>query len=239
MDDNTSAKDILKDEINYLKKISSYFNYDDIKKLLKEKKNQITNSSLKVYLHSLQKDKVIFDAGKGWYSSIEKQFDLDKEPIEDIIKDINQKLPLLSFSCWSTAQLNSFTHHILSKFITFIYTDSDYIRNTAEMLRGAGYNVYENPNKAEIEKQFSLIDKTVIIRPSISKQPDNKKNDAPTEKILVDFLIENQKLNIMEESEAGNVVKNVLISGRIKMSTLISYSKRRKCELPGKLTKSN
>ncbi|MBU8849336.1 MAG: hypothetical protein KOO64_07305 [Desulfobacterales bacterium] len=222
-----------------LKKFSPYFNYDDIKKLLKEKKIQITNSSLKVYLHSLTKNKIIFDAGKGWYSSIEKQFDLDKEPIEDIIKDINQKLPLLSFSCWSTAQLNSFTHHIMSKFITFIHTDSDYISNTAEMLRGTGYNVYENPNKAEIEKQFSLIDKTVIIRPLISKQPDNNKNDAPIEKILVDFLIENKKLNIMEESEAGNVVKNVLISGRINLSALISYSKRRKCELPGKLTKSN
>ena len=233
MDDNTSAKDILKDEINYLKKISSYFNYDDIKKLLKEKKNQITNSSLKVYLHSLQKDKVIFDAGKGWYSSIEKQFDLDKEPIEDIIKDINQKLPLLSFSCWSTAQLNSFTHHILSKFIIFVYTDSDYIRNTADILEEAGYSVYENPTKPEIAKFFKLNEKTVVLRPSITKQPENRKNFAPIEKILIDFLMENRDFKIMEKSEGEKVVKNALSSGRINMSALVSYSKRRKFEYPG------
>ena len=88
--------------------------------------------------------------------------------------------------------------------------DSDYIHNTAEALREVGYNVYENPNKTEIEKQFNLNDKTVIIRPLISKQPDNNKNVAPIEKILVDFLIENKKIKIMEDVEAKNVVKMCL-----------------------------
>ena len=230
--DDTSSKNILKKEINCLKKLSSYFKYDDVRNLLKEKKIQITSSTLKTYLHFLTKNKIIFDAGKGWYSSIEKQFDLDKELIEDIIKDINQKLPLLSFSCWSTAQLNSFTHHILSKFIIFVYTDSDYIKNTADILEEAGYSVYENPTKPEIAKFFKLNEKTVVLRPSITKQPENRKNFAPIEKILIDFLMENRNFKIMEKSEAKKVVKNALNSGRINMSALVSYSKRRKFEYP-------
>ena len=44
----------------------------------------------------------------------------------------------------------------------------------------------------------------------------------------MDFLIENEKIKIMEDIEAKNVVKNGLISGRINMSASISYSKRRK-----------
>jgi hypothetical protein len=229
---NEKLKYILVEQINYLKKINSYFNYDSIKKLLEEKKIQITNSTLKTYLHSFTKDKVIFDAGKGWYSSLEKEFELNIEPLKELRKILNQKLPLLSFSCWSTEQLNSFTHHIMSKFVTFVYTDSDYIRNVAVELRIAGYNVYENPNKAEIEKQFNLIDKTVIIRPSVSKQPDNNNNISPIEKIIVDFLVENRKLKIMEDSESVNVVKNAVNSGRVNMSSLYSYALRREIVVP-------
>ena len=172
-----------------LKKLSSYFSYDDVKSLLEKEKIQITNSTLKSYMHSFTKDKVIFDAGQSWYSSIEKQFELNKVPVKEIIETINQKLPLLPFSCWSTAQLNFYTHHILAKFITFVYTDSDYIRSTSEILMEAGYNVYANPNKTEIEKQFSLTANTVVVRPLVSKQPDNNENYAPVEKIIVDFLI--------------------------------------------------
>ena len=153
--------------------------------------------------------------------------------MEDIIKTINQKLPLLSFSCWSTEQLNSFTHHILSKFITFVYTDSDYIRNTAEILNDAGYNVYENPTKPEITKFFKPNKKTVVLRPSITKQPENRESYAPIEKTLIDFLMENRDFKIMEESEAERVVKNALISGRLNMSALVSYSKRRKFKYLG------
>lgn len=227
-----SAKNILREEINFLKKLNSYFKYDDVKKLLNEKKIQITNSTLKTYLHSLIKEKAIYDAGKGWYSSIEKQFELNKKPVEDITKTINHKLPLLSFSCWSTEQLNSFTHHILSKFITFVYTDSDYIKNTADILEGAGYSVYENPTKAEIAKLFKLNEKTVILRPSIFKQPENSDNCSSIEKILVDFLIENRKIRIMESSEAEQVVKNAINSGRLNISALFSYAKRRELVIP-------
>ncbi len=218
-----------------LKKLSSYFSYDDVKRLLEKEKIQITNSTLKSYLHSFTKDKVIFDAGQGWYSSIEKQFELNKAPVKEIIKTINQKLPLLPFSCWSTGQLNFFTHHILAKFITFVYTDSDYIRSTSEILKEAGYNVYGNPNKTEIERQFSLTANTIVVRPLVSKQPDNNENYAPIEKIIVDFLIENEKLKIMDTLEAENTVKKALISGRINMSAMLSYSKRRKYNLSDKI----
>ena len=230
---DASSKDIIIEEITSLKELSSYFSYDNVKKLLKEKNIPITNSTLKTYLHSFTKDKVIFDAGKGWYSSIEKQFELNKEPVKGIIKTINQKLPLLSFSCWSTEQLNSFTHHILSKFIIFVYTDSDYIRNTAEILNDAGYNsVYENPTKAEIAKLFKLNEKTVVLRPSIFKQPENSDNCSSIEKILVDFLIENRKFRIMENSEAEQVIKNAINSGRLNISSLFSYAKRRELVIP-------
>ena len=218
--------------IEQLKNKSAYFSYDDIKSLLEKEEIEITASSLKSYVFELIKEKIIFDAGKGWYSSIEKQFELNREPVKEIIKTISKKFPLLSFSCWSTEQLNSFTHHILSKFITFVYTDSDYIRNTAEALMDVGYSVYENPTKSEIAKFFKINEKTIVLRPSITKQPDNSENYAPIEKILIDFLMENRDFKIMEETEAEKVTEKARISGRINMSAMFSYSKRRKFRMP-------
>lgn len=227
-----SAKNILsKDILPGLKEAFPYFSFEDVKKLLTEKGTSITNSTLKTYLYMLKKEKKIFDAGNGWYSFIEKSFTLNAKPVRKVVKTIKQKLPLLPFSCWSTEQLNPFTHHVLSKFVTFVYIDSDFVKNVAESLREFGYNVYENPNKVEIEKQFHLTNQTIVIRPIITKQPCNNENTAPIEKILVDFLIENQKFKIMERSEAEKVVGLILVSGRINIATLFSYSKRRRLHI--------
>lgn len=179
----------------------------------------------------MKKEGIIYDAGKGWYSFLERSYELNIDPVKDIVKILRDIMPLLPFSCWSTEQLNSFTHHIMAKFVIFIYTDSDYMRNAASSLRDKGYNVYENPLKTEIKKQFEIGDRTVVIRPAISKQPTAEENISPVEKVLVDFLIENQKLSIMETSEAENAVVKAINSGRINISELYSYSNRRKLEI--------
>ena len=70
------------------------------------------------------------------------------------------------------------------------------------------------------------------MRPSISKQPENIDNCSSIEKILVDFLIENRKIRIMESAEAEQVVKNAINSGRVNISALFSYGKRRELVIP-------
>ena len=196
--------------------------------LLSEENIQITNSTTKTYLHTFTRDGVIFNAGKGWYSSIEKPFQLNKESVIEIIKTISKKYPLLTFSAWSTEQLNPFTHHIFSKFINFIYVDFDFIKIVADFLIESGYNAYENPTKTEITKYFRIDNKTVLLLPSIYNQPVGNEHFAPIEKILIDFLMENRNFDITELSEAEKVFKNVLTSGRVNISALFSYSKRRK-----------
>lgn len=228
-----TKKSGLKHEVvEKLKQQRSYFSYEEIQALLEKEKIEITPSSLKSYVFELTKNKVIFNAGKGWYSILEKDFILNKNPVQKVIRRIKKEFPLLEFSCWSTEQLNPFTHHLLAKFITFVYTDMDYISNTADILEKGGFSVFQNPTKQEIEKSFKITEKTVILRPAISKQPDKGDSFSPIEKILVDFLIENEKIGIMESSEAEDVVKAALNSGKINISGLYSYANRRKLHIP-------
>ncbi|MEA3391830.1 MAG: DUF6577 family protein [Candidatus Marinimicrobia bacterium] len=229
---STPKKLLLKTKVvEKLKQQKTYFSYEEIKALLEKEKIEITASSLKSYVHELTKNDIIYDAGKGWYSSIEKSFNLNIKPLQPIIRKIKKELPLLEFSCWSTEQLNSFTHHVLAKFVTFVYTDSDYINNTATVLEDAGYNVFKNPTKREIEKFFKISEKTVVLLPSISKQPQSNDNYASIEKILIDFLMENRHYKIMDASEAESVVINAVISAKINISSLFSYAKERKFQV--------
>jgi len=194
---------------------------------LKSKKRIVSNPTVNSYLHELKKEGIIFDAGKGWYSFLENPFSLYSEPVKPFVKIIKDGFPLLPFSCWSTQQLNSFTHHLLGKFVIFIYTDSDFMRNVSTFLKDTGYNVFENPIKAEVNKLFAVSENTVVIRPSVSKQPTSENHISPIEKILIDFVIENHKLSIMDLPESEFVIKSIIKSGRINISELISYAKRR------------
>lgn len=58
--------------IEKLKNQKTYFSYEEIKTLLEKEKIEITPSSLKSYVHELTQKKIIFDAGKGWYTTLEK-----------------------------------------------------------------------------------------------------------------------------------------------------------------------
>lgn len=219
---------LLNEVIPNMRKNFSYFSYLQINDLLLRKEITVTQATLKSYIFAAVKNNVIFDAGKSWYSAIGKKFFLNREPVEKIIETLKKTLPLLPFSCWSTEQINSFAHHLLSKHVIFVYVAPDYIRSVAETLKNAGYTVYENPRQAEIKKHFEISGKAVMVLPAITKQPESGGNAAPVEKILVDFLIENKKIKLIEEQEALRIVKNAVNSGIVNMASMISYAKRRK-----------
>jgi hypothetical protein len=225
------VKYLLLEEINKFKQQSNYFSIETIRDFLKTKKSTVPNPTINRYLHDFKKEGIVFDAGKGWYSFLENPFSLYSEPIKPFVQIIKESFPLLPFTCWSTQQLNSFTHHLLAKFIVFVYTDSDFMRNLSTFLKDKGYNVFENPIKSEIKKQFTMTENTIVIRPSITKQPTSENNISPIEKILIDFIIENKKLSIMDLPESEYVIKSIINSERINISELFSYAKRRNVDL--------
>jgi uncharacterized protein DUF6577 len=204
-----------------------YFSYNVIRNGMR-KETSITDSTLQTYLSREVSAGHIWSAGKGWYSKLEKEFLLNTEPVQEMIGLMKQKFPFLDCSCWSTEQVNSFTHHMLGKHITFVYVDSDAISTVHEILLDNGYNSYANPYKNVIEKVMRITQNTVLVRPSISLQPDAIDSCAPIEKILVDLMVENSKLSVMQKDELNLVIENILKSGRLNVAVLLFYMKRRK-----------
>jgi len=205
-----------------------YFYIKDLKKYFTEKGIKFRENSLKQQLYLLKKEEFIYSAGRGWYSNIQKEFELNIEPTEKIIKLLIEKFPLLEFSCWSTEQLKGFFHHLPSQFVTFIYTDKDFLSILRDFLTENNYNIYLNPSKIEAEKFIELKTKTIILRPSVSSRISKEKNLTKIEKILVDLFMEMKKISLIDKDEYIKIFSNIIFNYRINVAEIIDYAHNRK-----------
>ena len=205
-----------------------YFHINDLKKYFTEKGIKFEEDTLKKYLYLLKKNKVMYPAGRGWYSNIQKEFELNIKPTEKIVKLLIEKFPLLEFSCWSTEQLKGFFHHLPSQFITFIYADKDFLQSVKDFLMENDYTAYLNPYKIEAEKFVELKTKTIILRPYISSRVPKEKNKAKIEKVLVDLFMETKKISFIDKDEYTKIFSNIILNYRINMAEMLDYAHNRK-----------
>ena len=216
-------KDLLRNEIE--KKLNGnrrYFSREDLRDLIPEERLATLNR----YLVDFNKEGILYGAGRGWYSFVKQSFELDRQPIKKIVAAIEKKYPLLSFSVWSTEQLKSFAHHMLTRFVTFIYLDRDAMSGVFDFLKDSGYDVWLNPRGNDVRK-FTIEEKTAVIRPVITRERSSG-HLANIEKILVDLFVEASALNLIDEDEYYRILQNTLITGRIDIGALLNYAKRRK-----------
>lgn len=207
-----------------------YFHINDLKRYFTEKGIKFEEDTLKKYLYLFKKNKVIYPAGRGWYSNIQKAFELNIEPTEIIIKLLIEKFPLLEFSCWSTEQLKGFFHHLPSQFVTFVYTDKDFLSTLKDFLTENDYNIYLNPSKIEAEKFIKLKTKPIILRTSVSFRVSKEKNLTMIEKILIDLFIEMKKISLIDKEEYIKIISNIILDYRINMAEILDYAGRREAK---------
>ena len=220
-------KTIKEHVINYTKN-KHYFHINDLKKYFVERGIVFKEDSLKKTVYHLKKDKIIYGAGKGWYSTIKEEFKLDTKPIKKIVTLVKKKFPLLEFSCWSTEQIKGYFHHLPSQFVTFVHADKDFLQSLKDFLLDSGYNVYLNPRKREAEKYVELNKNTTILRPAVSYRKSKNNNWAKIEKILVDLFMETKKINLMDMEEYKKIMSNIVLAYRINIAELLDYAHNRK-----------
>ena len=204
----------------------TYFSIDELKRYLKSKYVDFTDETVKKYLYNIKHASHIHSAGRGWYSSLGESFQLDKKPIRSLVNGISRQFPLLSFSCWSTEQLKSYFRHLPAIFAIFVFSERDYLSTLFETLRKTEYHVFLDPTKIESRKSFVVEENTLILRPSISREPSDGKY-ATIEKILVDLSIESAKLALLGNSEYVNIFQEIVDRYRINIPMLLEYAGRR------------
>lgn len=223
----TDFKDLLKNEITKrLKENRRYFSREELCNFISEGGSSVQSGTLNRYLVDFNKEGVLYGAGRGWYSFIKESFKLEQRLVKRIVTTLEKKYPLLSFSVWSTEQLKSFAHHMLTRFAAFVYVDRDAMDGIYDFLKDSGYDVWLNPRGNDARK-FSIGEKTIVIRPVISRERSSG-HFADIEKILVDLFVEAAALNLMDEDEYYRIFGSVLMAGRVDIGALLNYAGRRK-----------
>jgi hypothetical protein len=67
-----------------------YFSLKAIRRDLKAHRITVQPATLPRYLHDLTKESLIFDAGRGWYSTLAEPFVLNRQPVQQLV-DLGQK----------------------------------------------------------------------------------------------------------------------------------------------------
>jgi hypothetical protein len=210
---------------------TTYFSMEGLRRFLAENHIDYKPNSLKQSLYRLRKESMIFSAGRGWYSTISKQYRLDKKPVNSLRVSIAEQFPLLSFSLWSTAQVKEFYHHLPSRFWTFIYTDADFLEPLGDFLVEKNHNLLVNPAGGGAVKysSFKKGDFTVL-RPEIKYRGKEGEYFKSIEKIMVDLFQERQKIDFLDLQEYEKVLSNLLTGYRINLAKLMDYAHNRKAK---------
>ena len=233
MKTSTSKKsDLFTDILSKLKEQTPYFSLAAVKRAVIEAETELADDTLREYMSEAMTSSIVADAGRGWYSHHTKPVSLDPKPVAKIIRDVKKAFPLLDFCCWSSVQFNPFAQHLIAHPTIFLYAESDTLETVAETLKESRWYAWANPGKVNAQRYVQPGEKTVVLRPSISKQPDSINKVAPIEKALVDLLIESQKLQLLDSSEVQRIIDNILCAGLLRASVLLGYAelKREKIE---------
>ena len=209
---------------------AAYFSHAEIRRFLARHRVPATAPTLRRYLHEAVAEGHIHDAGRRWYSRLETPFKLHREPVRGLVELLEKRFPLLGFSCWSTEQIASYGHLQLARFVAFVHTERDAMESVATALRDAGWQVWLHPTRQEAAKSFRTEEKTVVVRPAVSRAPVEGRF-AAVEKILVDVVAETRAMRLLDEGEYRRLVVNLAGRHRISVDTLAAYARRRGVEL--------
>ncbi len=206
-----------------------YFGLDALKQYLVKQKLTYAPETVNAYVSQMKRDGKIFSAGRGWYSSIAAPFEMDPEPVAALVADLGKRFPLLEFACWSTGQLNPYLHHTLGKPVPFVYVERDAMPSVFDGLEEMGYRAYLNPTRREAVKSFVVTDKTVVIRPVVTKAPVDG-HHARIEKLLVDLHVELETFPLLEPGEFREAAQSLMSQRRIDLAKLLMYAAQRRVD---------
>ncbi|ACD95129.1 DUF6577 family protein [Trichlorobacter lovleyi] len=217
-----------------LKVQSAYFSIDAVKRTLTADGIELADNSLRKYMSEAMATGIVVDAGRGWYSRHSRPVSLDPKPVANVIRDVKKVFPLLDFCCWSTVQFNPFALHLIAQPTTFLYAESDTLNSVADALRGIGWNAWANPVKNVVDQLLQPSEKTIVLRPTKTDQPNAKEHIAAIEKALVDLVIEANKLKLMDSAEVQRIIDTALGSGLLQLTVLFGYAEDLKKKIDSK-----
>ena len=202
----TTQKEGLFRRVKELSQATPYISFAQIKQAVRADKIAEKDDTLKEYISEAVKAGLIHNAGKGWYTRLTEKPELKPSVGDPLPSILSKRFPLLPHYAWSTQQVNPWMHHLLGKFVSFVYVDAEGAEDVCEYLRNNGWNVTYNPT-AKTGPDFVNREMSVIVR-GLRREIDPE-NEPRIEGLLVDLMIENSRLQLMDTAEFQQMATNL------------------------------
>jgi hypothetical protein len=229
-DASSSMKASLFCRLEELSGLRPYVSFQAVRAALEDSPLAAKSALLREYLSEAMEKKVIHDAGRGWYSSLETPAVLDPEattPLRDLLA---RRFPFLPHYVWSTRQVNPWMHHLLGKSVQFVQVESDGEDDVAAFLRNEGWNMVVNPT-AKTARDFAPGERSVVIRGI--RRPFDPATEPRVETVLVDLMLENSRLRLMDEGERQEMSRRLVTTHRVEMASLLARLGKHRLNLAG------
>ena len=183
-----------------------------------------THETILTYLRIWKQRKLIFPAGRGWYSIYPNALALKDDYVSPVVAYMRQRFPELDFRVWSTRQMLSYHHHLPMRYVTFVNVDRYGMRMVYDDLRKTklANDVACNPRSYDIPNLSRPTD-LIVVRPMtyMDAQEGGGGVHSP-EGVLVDYAIESERLMLTDAEEYKAVVTNALRDHRVNVSQIFS-----------------
>ena len=187
-----------------------------------------SNQLTKNYLQELKQAGIVFSAGKGFYSSVAKEFRLtEKSRVVKIRQLLKKQLPYLDFLAWNTLYFQPYHHHQQTHNITFVEVELDAIRSVADMISHEYRSVLIEKAGRAAPKNFDITHNPIVVRRLIKRL--SYQGHVPTlEKMLVDLFVIKNKYSTMQDSDYWDLWRSIDKLFRVNIGNLISYARARR-----------
>lgn len=221
-----ALKSLVLNTLKNLTKKYSYVSLNAVKvELAKTSSKTPEDKTLLNALSEAMAEGIVHDAGRGWYSGIPTPATFDDSHTRELKDLLAKRFPFLPHYLWSTLQLNPWMHHLAGKGIQFLHMDADGEQNAVDFLRAEGWNVLVNPTSKTADRLVPG-PKSLVLR-TVRREIDA--NAAPSvDTVLVDALLENGRLNFMDEVERKEMTRRLMQEKRIDFAGLHSRLKNHK-----------
>ena len=212
-----------------VKEYAKNHNYFSLSQIAKE--TALSKEIVKVYLSHLKREKTVFTAGHGVYSSIKSVFQLVADNrTYTLLKHLKKNFPYTDFLIWNTRQLQPLYHHTQQHHITFIDVEKDSVLSFYEIISKEYRGAIIEKRSQSYYNSIDIARSPVVIRNLTSRSSKSKDNHIPRiEKVLGDIFLDIDKYKYISSSDYWNIWKEMYLRYRIDMGFLYNYVKRRKC----------
>jgi len=155
-----------------------------------------------------------------------------------LAKAISERFDEVKYCLWDTNWTNEFSQHQISKKLTVIEIEKDFVESLYyELKDDFQFDFYLNPDEKTINFYISESPNPVIIKKLITRSPLSRRTKKrialytpQLEKILIDLFTENKLFYFYQGTELINIYENALKKYTLNYTKLFSYAKRRNKE---------